>query len=146
MRIVRTFIADMVLSKYGVRKLAPDLLPIENRVKSNGWALWQAALLQCYIATLLHCYITSVLLCYFATLLHYATLLDCVPSGKIHIAQLKCTPDTFKTLEQWTRRKGTEEHCSKTNTMTLYNVQEQRPTSHCSTRIRISKNQHSWQK
>ena len=36
MRIVRTFIADMALSKYGVRKLAPDLLPIEPRVKSNG--------------------------------------------------------------------------------------------------------------
>ena len=105
-----------------------------------------ATILHCYNSTLLHCYIATLLLCYFATLLHYATLLDCVPSGKIHIAQLKCTPDTFKTLEQWTRRKGTEEHCSKTNTMTLYNVQEQRPTSHCSTRIRISKNHHSWQK
>ena len=75
MRIVRTFIADMVLSKYGVRKLAPDLLPIEPRVKSNGWALWQAALLQFYIATILHCCIAILLHYYFVTLLHcYITL------------------------------------------------------------------------
>ena len=75
MRIVRTFIADMALSKYGVRKLAPDLLPIEPRVKSNGWALWQAALLQFYIATILHCCIAILLHYYFVTLLHcYITL------------------------------------------------------------------------
>ena len=28
--------ADMVVSKYGGHKLAPDLLPIEPSVKSNG--------------------------------------------------------------------------------------------------------------
>ena len=29
--------ADMVMSKYGSGKLAPDLLAIQSRVKSNGW-------------------------------------------------------------------------------------------------------------
>ena len=113
-----------------------------------------ATMLHCYIATLLHYFCATLLLCYIATL-RYITRL-CAKwqnthcATKLHTRYFKDSRTVNKEESQiavmWFHTKGTEEHCSKTNTMTLYNVQEQRPTSHCSTRIRISKNQHSWQK